>query len=98
MLMRSLVALTFVLLFVHSAKAQPPSRFCHGVLDEQVILEVSVLGHGMIWPNFIPHMFFRLYRDGQVIFDERTKTKLVGRNIENLCKFPRSSRPKDFNN
>ncbi len=59
-----------------------PSAFCHGVLDQKVILEVSIFGRGMIWPSFGTQLIFSLRNDGLVAYDARTKNGLAHRSFQ----------------
>jgi hypothetical protein len=76
-----LFSLIVLLLLVEPLSVQVPSAFCRGVLDESVILEVSVTGRGMIWPNLFTQIFFRLRKDGLVVYDARTTSGVVRRSF-----------------
>ena len=80
--MKALVCLAVLLLIIQPLRAQKPSQFCRGVLDDGVLLEVTVTGRGMIWPNLVSQVFFRLRKDGVVFYDARVKTGMVRRSFK----------------
>jgi hypothetical protein len=47
--------------------------------EDRVLLEVTLQGRGMVWPNRMTRVFFRLYNSGKLEYDARTKTKVERR-------------------
>ena len=45
--------------------------------NSKVVLEVLVSGKGMVWPTMNAQVFFRLFEDGRVEYESRTKNRVV---------------------
>jgi hypothetical protein len=94
------VGLLFLLLPV-VVGAQNPPGFCGGAgsdIPNDVVLDVSLNGRGMVWPNLITQVFFRLHEDGRIEYDSRTPqhvTRHIGRlddqTLNNLLRLANSS-------
>jgi hypothetical protein len=60
-------------------RAQAPSQFCTDNKDNKILLEVTRSGRGMIWPNLITQLFFRLYIDGVIEYDVSNYRRITRR-------------------
>jgi hypothetical protein len=71
-----IVLTAIAILLPLSVQGQTPSQFCGNNGDDRsssVFLEVSRLGRGMVFPNLVPQLFFRVSDNGRIEYQVRSK-------------------------